>query len=125
MPRKAKTSPKPAADATKSNGISKQQLTDFVTEYEAEVTNIDAIMADAVLACQPHKDQMKEITKAAAEAGVPKKVFKAKLNERRHLRKAEQADHALSDEMKEIYAEVSQKLGDLGMWAKADAEGRA
>lgn len=126
MPRKAKKADTSTVhEDISSNGISAKKLKGFFAEVEQEQAAIDEIMVKAVQACQPHRDQQKEIIKAAAEAGVPKKVFKAKLNERRFLTKAELADSALSDEQKEIFAQVSLKLGPLGEWAKANFEAGA
>ena len=121
MPRKTKDA-KPVGgtihESPRENGISETALKGFVSEYESELEEINKIMSDAAIACQPHKDQMKEITKAAAEAGCPKKVFKAKMRERGYLRRAEGARDILSDEQREIYDEISKKLGPLGEWAK-------
>jgi hypothetical protein len=58
-------------------------------------------------------DEIKAIKKAAAEAGIPKKVFSAKLRERSLLRKADAVRGTLSEEQQEFFDEVTVKLGEL------------
>jgi len=101
------------------NGMSEGALKGFVAEYEDEQGKIDAIMRDAATACQPHLDQQKAIKKAAAEAGIPKKPFSAKIRERSLLRRAEQVTDSLSEEQKSIFAEISAKLGDMNLFEHA------
>jgi hypothetical protein len=101
------------------NGIDETSLKGFVSEYEAEQFAIDEIMAQAAIDCQPHKDQQKEIAKAAAEAGIPKKPFKAKLRERGLERKAHKCREGLSEDQRALFDEISAKLGDMNLFGHA------
>lgn len=101
------------------NGMNEAALKGFVAEYEDEAGKIEEIMANAAAACQPHIDQQKAIKKAAAEAGIPKKPFSAKIRERSLLRRAEQVTDSLSEEQKSIFAEISAKLGDMNLFEHA------
>lgn len=102
-----------------ANGINEAVLKAFVSEYEAEQDEIDKIMADAAIACQPHKDRMKEIKTEAAEAKIPKKPFAAKIRERSLRRRAEGVTNSLSEDQKTIFAEISAKLGDMNLFQHA------
>jgi hypothetical protein len=105
-----------------SNGINEAMLKGFVADIEAEQIAIDEIMENARVACQPHVDKMKEIAKDAAECGIEKKAFKAKLRERNLRRKADKCRATLSERQQEVFDEISQKLGDLFDFAdKAEA----
>lgn len=111
-------------DLTKSNGINAQQLKGFVAEIENEQDAIDEIMRNAQAACQPHIDQIKAIKKEAAEAGIPKKPLSAKLRERGLRRKADRCRETLSDDQREIFDEISQKMDDLFSFADRQDEER-
>lgn len=122
MPRTAEIPDDPTNGAvvhSTVNGMNEAALKGFVAEYEDEQEKIDAIMADAAIACQVHKDQQKEIKKAAAEAGIPKKPFSAKIRERSLRRRAERVTDALSEDQKAIFAEISAKLGDMNLFEHA------
>lgn len=123
MPRQAKLTDDATNGATvhavAMNGMSEGALKGFVAEYEAEQEKIDAIMRDAQVACQPHIDQQKAIKKAAAEAGIPKKPFSAKIRERSLKRRAEAVTDSLSEEQKAVFAEISAKLGDWNLFEHA------
>lgn len=101
------------------NGMNEGALKGFVAEYEDEQEKIDKIMRDATAACEPHVTQQKAIKKAAAEAGIPKKPFSAKIRERSLLRRAEHVTDSLSEEQKSIFAEISAKLGDMNLFEHA------
>ena len=103
------------------NGINEILLKGYVTSIEDEDTKIAAIMKAAQKKCQVHVDEIKSIKKAAAENGIPKKPLNRKLAERKHLRKAEVVTDTLSDDQKDIFAEISLKLGDLPLFAGLDA----
>jgi hypothetical protein len=105
-----------------SNSFTADVLQGFVKDYEAEQGEIDVIMDRARAACQPHLDRMKELVKDAAECGIEKKAFKAKLRERTHLRKAENVSASLSDRQKEVFAEITTKLSALPLFAALDAD---
>jgi len=107
----------PDQSAERSNGINAGQLKQFVEEIEDEQAKIDEIMKNAQAACQPHVDEIKRLKKEAAEAGIPKKPLAAKLRERGLRRKADGCREILSDEQRDIYDEISQKLDDLFSFA--------
>lgn len=111
--------------ADRTNGINEQQLKDFVDQYEAELIEIDTIMENARVAAQPHNDQCKAIAKAAAEAGIEKKAFKAKIRERALKRKAERVTDSLSERQKDIFAEITLKLGELPLFRGLDEQREA
>lgn len=122
MPRTAKLNGDDADGAvvhSAVNGMNEGALKGFVSEYENEQDEIDKIMADAKAACQPRIDQQKAIKKAAAEAGIPKKPFSAKIRERSLKRRAEHVTDSLSEEQKEVFAEISAKLGDWNLFEHA------
>lgn len=120
MPRQAEKTEdgQVLADQTKTNGINAAQLKDFVAEIEDEQAKIDEIMRNAAIACQPHIDQIKAIKKEAAENGIPKKPLAAKLRERGLRRKADACRETLSEEQRETFDEISQKLDDLFSFAE-------
>lgn len=122
MPRTAEIPDDPTDGAvvhSTVNGMNEAALKGFVAEYEDEQKKIDQIMRDAREACQPFVDQQKEIKKAAAEAGIPKKPFSAKIRERSLRRRADQVTDSLSEEQKAIFAEISAKLGDMNLFEHA------
>lgn len=123
MPRQAKLSDDAVDGGTVHpstiNGMNPEALKGFVAEYEDEQSKIDEIMRNATAACEPHVTQQKAIKKAAAEAGIPKKPFSAKLRERALKRKAEHVTDMLSEDQKEIFAEISAKLGDWNLFQAA------
>ena len=106
-------------EAERSNGINEGQLKQFVAVEEDEQAEIDQIMENARLACQPHKDRQKENRREATEAGIPKKAFSAKIRERRLRSRADACRETLSEAQREIFDEISQKLGDLFSYADA------
>ena len=101
------------------NGMNEQALKGYIAEYEDEQGQIDEIMSNAAAACQPHIDQQKAIKKAAAEAGIPKKPFSAKIRERSLMRRAEGCREILSEEQRAIFDEMSAKLGDMNLFQHA------
>jgi Mg2+ and Co2+ transporter CorA len=105
------------ADQTKTNGINTEQLKGFVAEIEDEQAKIDEIMRNAQQACEPHVTRIKEIKREAAEAGIAKKPLAAKIRERTLRRKADACREVLSDEQRDLFDEISQKLGDLFSYA--------
>ena len=123
MPRTAKIDDDATNGATVHaspvNGMNEGALKGFVSEYEHEQAQIDEIMDNAKAACQPHIDQQKAIAKAAAEAGVEKKPFRAKIRERALKRRAEGCRGTLSEAQQAIFDEISQKLGDWNLFEAA------
>lgn len=123
MPRTAKIDEDATNGATVHaspvNGMNEGALKGFVSEYEHEQSKIDEIMRNAAAACQSHIDQQKAIKKAAAEAGIPKKPFSAKIRERSLKRRAEAVTDSLSEEQKAVFAEISAKLGDWNLFEHA------
>ena len=112
-------------EAERSNGINEGQLKQFVAEIDDEQAAIDEIMRNAQTACQPHLDRIKEIKKEAAEAGIAKKPLTAKLRERGLRRKADACRETLSEAQREIFDEISQKLGDLFSYADSKQQAAA
>jgi len=123
MPRQAKINDDATDGATvhpaAMNGMSEGALKGFISEYEDEQGKIDDIMRDAKAACQPHVDQQKAIKKAAAESGIPKKPFGAKIRERSLKRRAEHVTDDLSEEQLAIFAEITAKIGDWNLFEHA------
>lgn len=119
MPKRASLKDADAANGStiheepRTNGINEAQLKGFVSEYENEAAEIDRILEEARVACQPHVDQQKAIAKQAAESGIEKKTFKAKLRERQLRRKADGCRSVLSERQQEVFDEISLKLNDL------------
>ena len=101
------------------NGMNEGALKGYVAEYEDEQAKIDKIKTDARMAIQPYIDQQKAIKKEAAEAGVPKKVFSAKIRERKLKRQAENVTDGFTEEQNALFAEISQKLGDMNLFGHA------
>jgi hypothetical protein len=96
------------------NGFDPDRVQGYFTRADELHERMDEIMRKAREDCQPHVDDLKELKKEAAEAGgIPKKVFAAMLGKRRALRKAENADHALSDEQKLTFEQLELALGLL------------
>ena len=93
-----------------TNGPSERACRAFVEDFEDEQHALSEILLKARLDCQPHIDRQKDIAKEAAEAGIEKRVFKAKLRERSHLRKAEAVTAPLTDRQKEGYGMGSMPL---------------
>lgn len=107
--------------AAGENGINEALLKGYVAEIDDEQSKIDEIYAEADRKAQAYTDNIKAIKKAAAENGIPKKPLNAKLAERRDLRKAESRRETLSEDQREIFDEISAKLGDLPLFRKLDA----
>lgn len=116
----------PPTEPASNGSFDHTQLRGFVAEYENEGEKIRAILEKARTECQPHIDQQKAIAKEAAEAGVDKKVFKAKMSERRFLRRADHVRATLSERGQDLFDEVSLALGKLANEvASMDPEARA
>lgn len=109
-----------------NGSFSATALRGFVAEYENEGEQIGAILAKARTDCQPHIDQQKAIAKKAAEAGIEKKVFRAKLGERRLLRRADAVRGTLSERGQDLFDEMTQALEKLAHEVSTmDPEARA
>ena len=129
MPRRASLDDdvrEPLVDESAGNGgINEHLLKGYVAEWEDEAAQIGAIMTEARVKCQPHIDRQKEISSDAAEAGIEKKAFKAKLRERSLKRRADAVTNDLSERQKEIFAEISLKLGDLPLFSQLEERANA
>lgn len=113
MPRTAEIPDDPTEGAkvhATVNGLDEAALKAFATEIEDEMSKISTIRKNAKSACQPHLDKIKELKKDAAEAGIAKKAFSAKLRERSLLRRAEGVTDSLTEAGKAAFAEISAKL---------------
>src|SRR4051794_2941807 len=96
------------------NGFDPDKVQGYFARADELHECMDEIMRQAREDCQPHVDDVKELIKEASEAGgIPKKVFRAMLGKRRALRKADNADHALSDEQKLTFERLELALGLL------------
>lgn len=96
------------------NGYDSDAVEAVVDEIETLQGRIDEIMQEAKDKCAPIADDIKAVKKAANEDhGIPRKEFNALLSKRRFLRKAENADAALSDEQKVQFDLLQQSLGML------------
>jgi hypothetical protein len=102
--------------AARDNGVDEKKLKSFIIEYEACEAKIDEINEAAVKKCQPHKDEQKRIAKQAAQDGMTKEVFAAKLRERKHLRKAQLVTISLNPGQRDLFDEFTQKLTDLELF---------
>jgi conjugal transfer/entry exclusion protein len=94
------------------NGIDEVLLKGYVEEIDAEKIKIDEIMAEATTKAQAHRDNIKAIKKKAAENGIAKEPFEAKLRERRLTERAESCRESLSENQRDIFDEISIKLGE-------------
>lgn len=129
MPRTAKVDESDRAEGAihpdLSNDFNDSLLKGFVADMEGEQAAIDKIMELARINCQPHVDRMKEIAKEAAECGLEKKAFKAKLRERSLERKAHMCRAVLSERQQEVFDRMSGMLIDDDLFAyvaKKEAE---
>lgn len=118
MPRKPKRDENGTVHETAArpggNGFDPDKVQGYFTRADELDGQIEEIMRKAREDCQPHVDDFKELVKEASEAGgIPKKVFRAMAGKRRALRKAENADHALSDEQKVTFEQLAHALGLL------------
>jgi hypothetical protein len=104
-----------------SNEFNDVMLKGFVADMEGEQALIEKIMENARVACQPHVDRMKEIAKEAAECGIEKKAFKAKLRERALERKAATCRATLSERQQEVFDRMTGMLPD-DLFAYVDAK---
>lgn len=99
-----------------SNSINEEALNGYVAEYEDEDAKIEEIMLNARKACQPHVDQKKAILKEAAEHGIDKVPFKAKLGERKDNRKAERRRSALNEKQQADFDAITAALGEMPLF---------
>lgn len=95
-----------------ANGINEVKLKAFVSSIEEEEHAIRLILEEAEAKCQPHRDEIKQIYKDAAIAGVPKEPMKAKMRERKLDYKRNHVTDGLNDRQKAVYQELTEKLGD-------------
>jgi hypothetical protein len=100
-----------------SNEFNEALCQSFVKDYEMTQGIIDKIMENARVACQPHVDRMKDIAKEAAECGIEKKAFKAKLRERGYKRRASTVRNTLSERQREVYDKMTAMLPDDELFA--------
>ncbi len=89
-----------------SNGFTQEATESYTLRIESLQAQIDDIMAKARIACQPFKDDMKELKKAAAEVGFEKKAFNASLRARRLKAKAATASSSLSDTQRWTFDQI-------------------
>ncbi len=125
MPRTAEIPDDPTEGAkvhvANSNSINEEALNGYVSEYEEEDSKIAEIMLNARKSCQPHVDQKKAILKEAAEHGIDKAPFKAKLAQRKDLRKAENRRSVLNEKQQADFDAITAALGELPLFQKLDA----
>jgi len=125
MPRQAKINDDATDGAVvhvaTSNALNEASLVGYVTEYEHEDEQIAEIMRNAREAAQPHVDQKKAILKAAAENGLNKEPFRAKLAERKDLRKADNRRSVLNEEQQADFDAITAAMGDLPLFKHLDS----
>ena len=111
---------KGATDIAAANGINEELLKGYVVSIEEEDAAIEQIMRTAREACQPHKDSIRAIKKAAAEHQIPKEPLSAKIAERKDMRRAENRRSKLNEDQQGIFDEIAAKLGDLPLFQHLD-----
>lgn len=84
----------------------------FIEAWEDQQAEVDAINDQAKEDGRPYRDEIKQIKKAAAEEGVPKKVLSALFTRRRKLRQANAIITKLSEEQADNYTDLMLALGD-------------
>lgn len=124
MPRSAKLAKdddgKVLADLSKPNS-SGAKLRNFLDRIHEVQSNIDAVMNKAKLACEPHREDIKEICREASEAGFSAKEFKTLVRKERLDHRLENIAENLDDAQKERFedmlaalAVLKEQMGDLG-----------
>lgn len=113
MPRKATEDKGEGKIIPISNGFDPDITKSFVERVENLQGEIDAIMEKAREACQPMRDDIKEVIKEAAAAGYAKKPFRALISKRRKLSQAEAIGSELNDDQKETLEQMQHALGML------------
>jgi hypothetical protein len=94
----------------KTDGEKLRSLLDRIAEVQSE---IDGVMGKAVLACEPHRQDMKEIKKEANEAGFTAIEFNTLIRKERLERKLEKIAENLDDDQKERFEDMLSALGVL------------
>ena len=107
-----------AATTSTSDGKKLRSYLDRIAEVQGE---IDKIMDQAKLACEPHREDIKEIKKEANEAGFSAKEFNTLIRKERLDRKIENIAENLNEQQKERFDDMiaalevlSEQMGDLG-----------
>jgi hypothetical protein len=74
---------------------------------------IDEIMEAAKEACAPHREEIAEFKKAAANAGIPKKEFSAAISYDRLEQRKQRIRTKLDDDQKDVFDNIQAALGVL------------
>jgi uncharacterized protein (UPF0335 family) len=96
-----------------ANGYDGAKLMGFVRRVEAVQAEIDTIMANAQDACEPHRQDIAQIRKDAAEEGFSKKEFATVLRKRRLEQKLEHVADSLDEPQRESFEMMMEALGQL------------
>ncbi len=96
-----------------NNGFDGAELQGFIDEIRAEQDKIDEIMRNAQEACEPYRQEIATIKKAAAEAGFSKTEFNTVLRKFRLEAKLEAIDEKLDDDQKGVFEQMLHALGQL------------
>lgn len=100
------------ADLSKPNSTG-QKLRSFLDRAKELQAEIDAIMDKAKLACEPHREDMKELKTEASEAGFAAKEFATLVRKERLEGKIERIAENLDDDQKERFEDMLSALGAL------------
>jgi hypothetical protein len=100
------------ADLSKPNSTG-QKLRSFLDRAKSVQGEIDAIMDEAKLACEPHREDMKALKKEANEAGFAAKEFATLVRKERLEGKIERIAENLDDDQKERFEDMLAALGAL------------
>lgn len=90
-----------------------RKLRDFLDRILAVQSEIDNVMAKAKLACEPHRQDIKEIKDEANEAGFSAKEFNTLIRKERLERKIENIAENLDEDQKERFEDMLAALGVL------------
>lgn len=102
-----------------SNGPTDEQALEVIEGIESEKDKLLDLHMEHMNACKPYHEQIKAIIDNAVKVyGMSRRVIKAKVAERHHLRMADaQRDKVDTDET-DAYDRLSEQLGPLGQAAK-------
>ncbi len=96
-----------------SPGYDGDAIQEILEAIEQEEVDMDAIMSDARTACSPHRDNIKAQVNAAAELGVPKKVFATMRRKRKFALKYQTAESSLDENQLLEFRKLTDCLGDF------------
>jgi hypothetical protein len=102
-----------------SNGPTDEQALEVIEGIEAEKDKLLDLHMEHMNACKPFHANIKSIIDNAVKVyGMSRRVIKAKISERDHLRKADAQREKIDDEEIAAYDRLSDQLGPLGQAAR-------